>query len=76
MNAERLYPTWMEADWSGDSPVLPVETWCGRLSLKVISLTPAGDIEFEFDDGNLFWGHWVVVDADFDGTFLDARMDG
>ena len=74
--AERLYPTWVEADWSGDDPVLPVETWRERLSLKVISLTPAGDIEFEFDDGDLFWGHWVVVDADFDGTFLDARMEG
>lgn len=46
--------------------------------LKLTSITIEGDrsCAFWFDDGDLFWGHWICVTLDPEGKFVDAEMMG
>lgn len=47
-----------------------------RLTLSSVTLDPDGNISFWFDDGDLFWGHCVVVSGTLAGGFESADING
>lgn len=49
-----------------DEESVTAEEFAKRLTLESVSLERDGSIELSFDDGDLFWGHLVVVRADGD----------
>ncbi|CRF31356.1 hypothetical protein BRSU_0041 [Brachyspira suanatina] len=45
--------------------------------IALTSITISEDIiTFWFDDGDIFWGHSIVVESDYDFNFEDAHIEG
>ncbi|MBN2445109.1 MAG: DUF2262 domain-containing protein [Phycisphaerae bacterium] len=47
-----------------------------RLTLESLSVRPDGSFEFIYDDGNLFWGHAIVVKGTSTGGLSSATLAG
>lgn len=47
-----------------------------RLELESIRIEPDGQLEIMFKDGDLFGGHWLVVDTDSEYNLLDVNIEG
>ena len=73
---DELHPVWIDAGWGtdGDSPTR--EQWLSRLTLKSITIDEGGSFDFDFDDGELFWGHYVFASGSLDEGVTDAQMAG
>jgi hypothetical protein len=63
--------------WRRDGDVLSADEFERRLTLKSIHLNDWGAADIYFDDGDLFWGHLVIVEMEPDGTFeYKAKFEG
>lgn len=73
---DELYPVWSDYDWraEGDDPTR--EQWLARLTLTAISIDEGGGFTFDFDDGKLFWGHYVFASGSLAEGVTDAQMAG
>lgn len=71
-----LYAMWVEYGWNGDGPVIPPASWRQRLELGTIDINSDDTLTFVFNDGDLFWGHWVAVHGNSAGAFEEAVMEG
>ena len=48
--------------WLSDNETaLTAEEFKERLQLHSLQVAPNGDYKLSFDDGDLFWGHWIIV---------------
>ena len=47
-----------------------------RMTLESITVSPYGGIEFWFDDGDLFWGHTIMIEGSISEGPTDARFEG
>ena len=48
-----------------------------HIIITLASITISEDIiTFWFDDGDIFWGHSIVVESDYDFNFTDAHIEG
>jgi hypothetical protein len=74
--AQELLPikneNWLDDDESELSP----EEFIRRMDLKSISISPHGDFEFWHNDGDLFWGHSILIRASLNGGLIDADIPG
>lgn len=62
--------------WLGDDePPLTADAFQSRLGLEGVVVQPGG-LEIFFDDGDLFWGHTVIVAYDDDGALVEADIAG
>lgn len=59
-----------------DEDELTKEEFMTRISVRSISAMPEGEMEFWLDDGDIFWGHSIVVSGSVDGGLEDAEMCG
>lgn len=64
-----------EEDDPDREPVTP-EAFARRIQLSELSVGAEGDLTPYYDDGDLFWGHTIVVDVPPDGTPTDASIAG
>lgn len=64
--------SWLEEDETN----ITIAEFKELMTIESISIYPRQKIEFWFDDGDLFWGHAIRVNTDFDGNFSDAGIEG
>ncbi|MEM1116962.1 MAG: DUF2262 domain-containing protein [Bacteroidota bacterium] len=63
--------SWLD---DGEAP-LTEAAFRDRLALGSIDVTASGFV-VAFDDGDLFWGHAILVEGTPDGTFTEASIAG
>ncbi len=63
---------WLE---DGDSPLTPKD-FLRRMTLTSISVSSDGEFEFWYDDGDLFWGHSIMVSGDLKDGPSNAGIHG
>ncbi|MGJ8654747.1 MAG: DUF2262 domain-containing protein [Opitutaceae bacterium] len=59
----------------GDSEISE-KTFRKRMTLDYLNLDSNGSIEFGYKDGDLFWGHTIVVRGNHNTGFTDAGIEG
>lgn len=64
--------TWLD---DGEQP-LTAEQFMSALILSSISFSTSNKVEFFYDDGDIFWGHTVIVDMDAKDEFTDTTLAG
>ena len=65
-------------DWLGDADEEPItaEQFADRITLSELAFRNDGSIEAYYDDGDIFWGHCIIVRMDKNGTVKDAEIAG
>ena len=63
---------WLDEDESAISR----EDFLGRMQLNSITVHPEGEFEFWHDDGDLFWGHSILVSGSFTDGITHADIAG
>ena len=63
---------WLE---EGEEPLI-AEEFIARLRLEDINILPHGIAEFWYDDGDVFWGHGIVLTLEPDNRFGEAALFG
>ncbi len=73
---ERLLPlkngTWLDED----EDELTAEQFVSRMTLNSINVSPAGEFDFWHGDGDLFWGHSILVSGNLADGPTDADIPG
>jgi hypothetical protein len=62
--------------WLEDEQELSPADFISRLSLESITLSPEGECEIFFADGELFWGHVIIVLWNHTKGFHSAEIAG
>jgi hypothetical protein len=62
-------------EWREDTVLSPVD-FVQRLTLESVTFYPDSSVEMAYDDGELFWGHVVIVSAARGPRFTDADIAG
>ena len=65
--------TWMED--KDEEPLTP-EQFKERMVLDSISIDSDGDVSFYHSDGDLFWGHCILVTMNSENNFTSADIAG
>lgn len=68
-------------DWLQDNDEAKIdeitkEMFVDFMTLDSISVYPEGDFEIFFFDGDMFWGHCIIVDGNINGDFNSAQIAG
>ena len=64
-------------NWLGDDEEPLTEAqFVDRLAIDTVTAAPDGGLGFWFDDGDLFWGHSIMVEATLEGGPTDAGIHG
>ena len=65
-------------DWLGDADEGPItaEQFADRITLSELAFRNDGSIEAYYDDGDIFWGHCIIVRMDKNGVVKDAEIAG
>ena len=64
--------SWLEED---ETEVTEIQ-FKKRMSLESITVYPDGSFEFWHDDGDLFWGHSILISGDLEKGPADADIPG
>lgn len=73
---ENLLPLKNDVWLEEDEAELDTADFEGRMSLQTITVYADGSFEFWFDDGDLFWGHVIMVRGSLAGGLCDAGIHG
>jgi hypothetical protein len=65
---------WLDKD-EGEEPVT-ADQFQSRVAMQSISVYPDGSLEFWFEDGDLFFGHAILIDANVEGSIGEAHLAG
>ncbi|WP_456265515.1 MULTISPECIES: DUF2262 domain-containing protein [unclassified Bacillus (in: firmicutes)] len=72
-----LAKDWQEQDESAEKQEeLTLNQFISRISLESLHVYPEGEFEVYYHDGDLFWGHVIIVTGNINGTFHDAHIAG
>lgn len=64
-------------DWrQEDDPEITEEEFSKRIGIPKFHINDEGGFEAEYEDDDMFGGHWVVVYGDEDGTLKEAQIEG
>ena len=64
-------------DWQGgETPEITEEEFAERIGAPKFHIDEEGDFEAEYDDGDMFYGHWIVVYGKSDGEQREANIEG
>jgi hypothetical protein len=66
--------TWLDLD-NNEQP-LTSSKFTASMLLDAIFISWDGSVSFYHQDGNLFWGHWILVEMDVSTQFLHAEIAG
>jgi hypothetical protein len=61
--------------WNDGKPI-SARTFAGRMTLESVGITPGGGASLYYHDGDLFWGHCIIVTVGKDREFSDATIAG
>lgn len=64
--------SWLEED----EAELTAEEFLQRVALESIAVSSNGSFEFWYNDGDLFWGHSIMVHGSLEGGLDDAGIHG
>jgi hypothetical protein len=65
------------SDWlEDDEDELTAEVFGSRITLETISVATNGEFEFWYNDGDLFWGHSIVVRGNLENGPIEACTEG
>lgn len=70
---------WLGEDEDEDGnkePILDAEEFKRRITITGIEFYANGESVIYCDDGELFFGHCIMIDLDKDGVFIDANIAG
>jgi hypothetical protein len=67
------YETWIED--KDEEPLTP-EQFKERMVLDSVSIDSDGDVSFYHSDGDLFWGHCILVTMNSENNFTIADIAG
>jgi hypothetical protein len=62
-------------EWNEGEPI-DDDAFVSRMVLKDIAAYDDGSSEVSYDDGDLFWGHTIILSVDEEGTVQDAGIQG
>lgn len=63
--------------WSDeDEEVLTPEQFKNKMVLESIVISSDGEVSFYHNDGNLFFGHCILITMDSQNNFIDADTPG
>jgi hypothetical protein len=65
--------TWIDDD--DEEPLTPAQ-FQQRMILESISIDSDGEVSFYHNDGDLFWGHCILVTMDSENNFIGAETAG
>lgn len=58
-----------------DAPIAEAD-FASRISLSELNVSPDGSVTPYYRDGNLFFGHVIIIDVEPDGSLSDASIAG
>ncbi|MBD2456065.1 DUF2262 domain-containing protein [Nostoc sp. FACHB-87] len=64
--------TWLDED----ETFLTSEEFKDQIILEGLVFSPDGEVEFYYNDGNIFFGHCIILTMDKDNCFIDAMIAG
>lgn len=67
---------WLADDEEAEVDEITHAMFMERMELSSISVDPDGGFEMYFHDGDMFWGHAIVLDGNIDGSFGSAEIAG
>lgn len=67
---------WLQDNEESDIDEITKEMFVDFMELDSISVYPEGDFEIFFFDGDMFWGHSIIVSGDINGEFTSADIAG
>ncbi len=67
---------WLQDDEEADIDEITKEMFIDLMELDSISVYPEGDFEVFFFDGDMFWGHSIIVTGNISGELSSAEIAG
>lgn len=64
---------WLDND--GEEPIT-ADQFADRITLSGLAFRNDGSIEAYYDDGDIFWGHCIIMRMDKNGNIEDAEIAG
>ncbi|OCQ95739.1 hypothetical protein BCD64_09925 [Nostoc sp. MBR 210] len=64
--------TWLDED----ETFLTSEEFKNQIILEGLVFSPDGEVEFYYNDGNIFFGHCIILTMDKDNCFIGAMIAG
>ncbi|MEH1895237.1 MAG: DUF2262 domain-containing protein [Nostoc sp.] len=62
--------------WLDEGDKITSEEFKSRIILEGLVFLPEGKVEFYYNDGNLFFGHCIIIKMDKNNYFVDASIHG
>ncbi|OUL27696.1 hypothetical protein BV372_25650 [Nostoc sp. T09] len=59
-----------------DGDEIDCPTFMKLIKLEEVHFNSNGSANLYYDDGDLFWGHTIILSIDCDGAFKDANIAG
>lgn len=71
---EHLFEVW-DDNWRDEAePSLPRAAWLAKMRLVDVTVSENDEVTFEFDDGDLFWGHRISAFGSLEGGVIGATI--
>jgi len=67
---------WQQEDEAQTAEPITADVFAQRIHLSELSIAADGSATPYYDDGDLFWGHVIVIDVEVDGALTDASIAG
>lgn len=67
---------WLQDNDEAEIDEITKEMFIDFMKLDSISVYPEGDFEIFFFDGDMFWGHSIIVSGNINGNFTSAEIAG
>ena len=67
---------WQQEDEAQSAEPITADVFAQRIRLSELSIAADGSATPYYDDGDLFWGHVIVIDVEVDGALTDASIAG
>lgn len=67
---------WLEDNDEAEIDEITKEMFIGFMKLDSISVSPDGNFDIYFFDGDMFWGHTIIVSGNVNGDFYSAEIAG
>jgi hypothetical protein len=68
-------PAIHNGSWNDDEPI-DEQRFIERMAFESVTFYPDGSVELCYADGDLFWGHVVLMSVASDGTVGEATIAG
>lgn len=67
---------WLQDNDEADIDEITKEMFVKLMKFNTISAYPEGNFEMFFGDGEMFWGHSIVINGNINGEFKSADIAG